>query len=467
MAHFELDQNIGRKARVMREQAREFGREVARPIGIELDKLKDPADVIAKGSRLWEVFRKYRELGFHKTMIPPAFGGTMGKGGSGVHLVAEELGYWDAGLAISMEVANMPFAFAILSEAAEVRDWARQYCDDKEGDMVGCWAITEPDHGTDWVMATTQEGKDPRTAPNLKAVKKGKEYVLNGWKAAWVSNGTIATHAVLHVGLDQSQGMHGSGLAMCPLDLPGVSKGKPLDKIGQRPLNQGEIIFEDVVIPEKYMLLKAPGLFTANAFGKGFLGVANSQMGLVFSGLARAVLDEALNFAKENSSNGKPLCDRQEVRLKLFEMFKMAEAARAFAFAVMSVSPLGRSNPVMRLFTSTRATFWAMGKSISRAQDLYLKHKDNPKLVAFMEKRAQKKKPGKDIKDWGRFGVASKVLATDTAFHNANLAIQIMGDAGISTDHVMEKMFRDARAAQIEDGANESLGLAAAESLVT
>jgi alkylation response protein AidB-like acyl-CoA dehydrogenase len=57
----------------------------------------------------------------------------------------------------------------------------------------------------------------------------------------------------VHVGLDLSKGMRGSGLAICPFDLPGVSKGKPLDKLGKRPLNQGAIIFEDVRIPEKYM----------------------------------------------------------------------------------------------------------------------------------------------------------------------------------------------------------------------
>ena len=49
--------------------------------------------------------------------------------------------------------------------------------------------------------------------------------------------------------------MMGQGLAIIPLDLPGITKGKPLDKIGQRPLNQGEIFFEDVKIPKEYMVI--------------------------------------------------------------------------------------------------------------------------------------------------------------------------------------------------------------------
>ena len=102
---------------------------------------------------------------------------------------------------------------------------------------MGCWAISEPDHGTDYMIDVA----DPAISPSVKGMLKGDEYIVNGQKAAWVSNGTIATHAVLHVGLDPSKGMKGQGLAIIPLDLPGISRAKPLDKIGQRPLNQGEI----------------------------------------------------------------------------------------------------------------------------------------------------------------------------------------------------------------------------------
>jgi len=46
---------------------------------------------------------------------------------------------------------------------------------------------------------------DPAISPQIKGVLEGDEYIINGQKAAWVSNGTIATHAVLHVGLDPSK----------------------------------------------------------------------------------------------------------------------------------------------------------------------------------------------------------------------------------------------------------------------
>jgi alkylation response protein AidB-like acyl-CoA dehydrogenase len=79
--------------------------------------------------------------------------------------------------------------------------------------------------------------------------------VISGQKAAWVSNGTIADIAVLFCTLDQSQGFKGGAVLLVPLDLPGISRPRPVDKLGQRSLNQGEIFFDGVRIPSSYMAL--------------------------------------------------------------------------------------------------------------------------------------------------------------------------------------------------------------------
>jgi len=463
MRYFEFDTNLSKKTRALQQSAREFAMEVVRPAGIELDQIGDPADAIAERSILWDVFRKYRELGFHKMLFPRAFGGTMGQvPAQARRLIFEQLGYGDAGLAISMDLSGMPFLLGTLSASKEVRDWARQYCQDSDAKMIGCWAITEPEHGTDWIMATTEARANTEVFPSVTAVKKHNEYILNGRKSSSITNGTIATHAVVHVGLDQSKGMHGSGLAICPLDLPGVSKGKPLDKLGKRPLNQGAIIFEDVRIPEKYMLLKVPGLFRGNAIGKGIVGLANSQMGLVVSSQARAIVDETLKYAKEHSCNGCALSEQQEIRKRLFNMFKAAESVRRFAHSVVEHSPLGDPNPIARIGLSTRATFWAVGGVISLLQDRYDAYKDDERIKAFWRKH----EPGRGIMDWSIYGMASKVLATETAFNLAREALEIMGDDSLSTDKPLEKMLRDARTSMIEDGVNEALALAASERLL-
>lgn len=465
MKYLDFDADVERRAKAFQESAREFGKQVVRPAGMELDKIRNPAEVIAKGSRLWEVFRQFRELGYHKLLIPPAFGGRLGRvSAKSRRLIFAELGYADAGLAVSMDISNLPFVLASLAPSREVRSWAREYCEDKSASMVGCWAVTEPDHGTDWVMGVSQAGADPKIVPSLTAVKQGGQYVLNGQKSSSVTNGTIATHAVVHVGLDLSRGIHGSGLAICPLDLPGVSKSKPLDKLGKRALNQGGIVFEEVTIPEDYMLIKIPGVFGANAIGKGLIGLANSQMGIAMSGQAQAIVDEAVQFSKEHSRHGRPLSEEQEVRLKLFHMFKMAESSSRFAHTVVEHSPFGDPSVLTRVLISGRVTFWAAGNALRLVQELYKQHKANTRVRTLL--RWANQRLGSPIVDWSLYAMASKVLAAETALKVAEDAIQIMGATSLSTDRPLEKMLRDARMSMIEDGTNEALGLVASERLL-
>lgn len=409
MSYVELDGNISDEAKAMQELARKYGTEVMRPAGLELDKLHTPEEVIAPDSVLWEVHRKYRELGFHKSGLPTHLGG-MGDEMDPLAsvLISEQMGYADAGLAISLGVSVMPFFLAAMSPEPEMQELVHSYCEDTNADLIGCWAITEPDHGSDWILATEPEFKNPDISPSLKAELVGDEYILNGQKAAWVSNGTIATHASLHLSLDPLLGMQGTGIAVIPLDLPGITKGKPLSKMGQKPLNQGEIFFEEVKIPKKYMIVPDPS--AGPGFTQMILISANSGMAVTFSGLAQAAYDEALAYAKERVQGGCTIMQHQNIRLKIFNMFIKVEAARAYVRR-------------MRKYQSANA----------------------PGSLAH--------------------AIAGKILSTETAFQVASEAIQILGGNGLTTEYPVEKMFRDARASMLEDGANESLAITGASSL--
>jgi alkylation response protein AidB-like acyl-CoA dehydrogenase len=409
MGYLELDVTLNDELRAVQDMARRFGMEVMRPAGIELDKISDPADVIADGSILWDVFKKQRELDLHKMSIPTEFGGLQGESDpmSGV-LIAEQMGIADAGLAISFGVSNFPFRFAALSPEPELQQLARDYCEDSECSMIGCWALTEPEHGSDWVLMGRPETDVPKCGPSLKAVLKGDEYILNGQKAAWVSNGTIATHAVLHVGLDASLGMGGTGLAIVPLDLAGITKGKPLDKVGQRPLNQGEINFEEVRLPKAYMLIADTAMATFTA--QSILTGANSGMAALFAGLAQGAYDEAFTYAKERVQGGVPIFEHKNIKLKIFDMFIAVEAARAY---VRRLSAYNAASPPGSL----------------------------------------------------HHAIAGKVLCTETAFKVTSEAISIFGGNGLSKEYPIEKMFRDARASMIEDGENSALALKGASLL--
>lgn len=408
MAYQELDLNLTDEQKAMRDMVRKFGAEVMRPVGIELDKLSDPADVIAEGSALWDVFKQYHELGLHKTVLPKAMGGMAEDMDPMLnYLMNEEMGYADAGLAISLSVSGMPFGYCAMSPVPALQDIARRYVEDTECKLIGCWAITEPDHGGDWGLG----GDDPNISPSVKGVLKGDEYIINGQKAAWVSNGNIASHAVLHLGLDPSKGMMGQGIAICPLDLPGISRGKPLNKIGQRPLNQGEIFFEDVRLPKEYMIIPDYALALEQGGGGASVG-GGSPMGLMavlFGGLAKAALDEALKYSRERIQGGVPIFEHKNIKLKLFEMFMMVEAARSTARRMHMFNAL---NP--------------------------------PSMLHAM---------------------ACKWLSTEASFKVASEAIQIFGGNGLSMEYPIEKIFRDARASMIEDGVNESLALMVVDDL--
>jgi len=466
----ELDRTLSKEAVSLAESAREFGKTVMRPAGIALDRLEEPSDVIAEDSVLWDVIKGYREGGFHKLLIQKAFGGWMGKvpPEAGV-LLGEQFGHADAGLAVSLTVSGMPFSMAPFFSDARIRRLARDYAHDKDGSLIGCWGCTEPDHGSDWPMGTTSQGSDPKLAPTLQAVRKGNEFVLNGQKSAWVSNGTIATHAMLHVGLDPSLGMHGQMLAFCPLDLPGITRGKPLDKIGQRALNQGELFFSDVVLPKSHMLYHRPLPGGDSPLVRGSLGIVNGETSIMISGLAQAAYDETVKYVSQKERNGVPLIEDEYIRLKLFDMFVRTEAVRAFVrrstkYRESFLQPKISRRIPGSIFMSREIAFAAMAEWLQlffRMYDMSFKIR----AVRHYFEKYWKKERVKSRYGTGKYGVAAKVLATEAAFQIASDALEIVGEEGLTDKYPIAKMMRDARASMIEDGCNETLALAAAEDL--
>ena len=225
MAEVDLEIGLSDEDIAVRDTAHRFAEEVLRPAGAELDRMPDPSDVIAPGSVLWDVFEKYHDLGFDglvsdTEMDPIAKGRLMA-------IVNEELSWGDVGLAITLGLCGFHGPWVQQTGAA---DLIERFCaPDKP--TIGCWALTEPDHGSDTVELTENHFGDPSLKANCVAHKEGDEYVIRGQKAAWVSNGSIADIAVLFCTLDQSQGFKGGGVFLVPLDLPGVTRPRPLDKL--------------------------------------------------------------------------------------------------------------------------------------------------------------------------------------------------------------------------------------------
>lgn len=177
--------------------------------------------------------------------------------------------------------------------------------------MIGCWAITEPNHGSDHITIGLPWFNDPIIRGQVYAKLDGEEWVINGQKSSWVSNGPHATHALLFLNIDRSMGLAGGGIAVVPLDLPGVSHGACLNKLGQRELPQGEIVFDNVRIPKHFMLVEPDSY---EAMLDATLAIANGTMGAIFMGVARAAFEEALNYVTVRKQGGKYLFEHQLVQ---------------------------------------------------------------------------------------------------------------------------------------------------------
>lgn len=387
---------------LLKQEAHRFAVEVLRPTAAALDDLR-PDEVIAAGSPLWDAFRKSYKTGHHLRSFPPHLGGA-GLGPLESHLIGEEFGWGNSGLSISLSVTAMPFRFAAMNGNPDLmREIVMPFVEDTEGKYVGCWGATEPNHGSDLIMG----GSDPKVHLECTARRDGDEWVIDGQKSSWVSNGTIATHTLAFLNVQPERGMMGTGIAVIPLNLPGVTKGPPLNKLGQRPLNQGEIFFDSVRIPAHYMLVEPPH---AMAGIEAILAGANAGMSTTFSGVARAAFEEALSYTQSRIQGGVPLSQHQLVQKRLFDMFMRVQASRALS---------RKAN--LRLATGQQTAHYSM---------------------------------------------AAKVFATRTAFDVASDASELFGGMGMVKGVLVESLMRDARASLIEDGANDTLSIAAARLLL-
>lgn len=392
-----LDGLLSEEERAIQATAHRFAEEVMRPIGRKLDRMT-PDEVVAADSPLWDYVRQMKEIGLLDLQAVGAMSSE--QKARMLPLVFEELGWGDSGLAIFSLAISFPAYAAYMSGDPELID--------RFGDSVGCWVGTQPDRGSDLADINTTE-LHPGTKQgrgNLFAKIVGDEVVITGQSSAWVTGGPVAQSGFVFCQCDYGDGLWNDkgGLnyiaALVPFDR-GVTKGKPLDKLGQRPLPQGEIYFNDVVIPKKYVIA---GKDTSYGAFFGAHTFANMEMALTFTGVARAAFEHALAYAHERKQGGTQIINHQSVRLRLFDMWRKVETARAMARRVAD----------------------------------YNYGPNGAHLLG---------------------SITSKTYVTQAAFEVASEAVQIFGGNGLTKEYPVEKLLRDARAAMIEDGENNILSL--------
>ena len=179
-----------------------------------------------------------------------------------------------------------------------------------QGRMLGAFALTEPQVGSDASAITT------------RAERKGSEYVLNGVKQ-FITSGKNADIAVVFAVTDKSAGKKGISAFLVPTSAYTVARIE--EKLGQRASDTAQIVFENCKVPAENLLGQE---------GVGYrIALANLESGRInvaaqATGVARAALEAAVAYARERKSMGSSLIEHQAVNFRLADMATQVEAAR-------------------------------------------------------------------------------------------------------------------------------------------
>jgi len=213
-------------------------------------------------------------------------------------LIMQELERGDSGLRSFAAVQGPLVMYPIHTFGTEEqkRDWLPRLA---RGEKVGCFGLTEPDHGSDPEGMVT------------KGVRRGDDYILNGNKL-WITNGTIADVAVVWARTDE--GIRGF---LVEKGTPGFTAREIQGKFSLRASVTSELIFQDCRVPRQNLL---PG--TAQGLKAALMCLNQARYGIAWGavGAAMACYDVALKYAKTRIQFGRPIGSFQLVQQKLVHM---------------------------------------------------------------------------------------------------------------------------------------------------
>jgi glutaryl-CoA dehydrogenase len=262
------------------------------------------------------------ELGMLGANLPEEYG-CAGLGPIAYGLICQELERGDSGLrsfvSVQGSLAMWPI-FAYGSEEQRKR-WLPGMA---KGELIGCFGLTEPDHGSDPAGMKT------------RAVKDGDSWVLNGAKM-WITNGTIADVAVVWARTDEGP-INGF---LVEKGMDGFSAPEQKRKFSLRASVTSELVFQDVRVPEANRLPNVSGL-------KGPLGcLTQARYGIAWGGVgaAQACYDEVLNYTKGREQFGKPLAGFQLIQANLTEMVNEITKAQLLIWRLGKLKEANKARP--------------------------------------------------------------------------------------------------------------------------
>ena len=289
---------------------------------------------------------KLGELGFLGMLIPEEYDG-LGVDTLTYLLALEEIAAVDASAAVLMSVHNSLPTQMILRWGTEeqkqrfLRPMAR-------GEMLGAFALSEPDAGSD------------AAALRAQATRQGDDWVLEGTKS-WVTSGSHADVILVMARTDTAadrKGARGIGAFIITPDMAGFSVGKKEDKMGLRSSPTVQLILDGVRVPAANVLGEPNQgfIYAMQSLDNGRLGISAQSIGI-----ARAALEASVTYAAERRQFGKAIREFEAIQFKLADMATRIAAARALLHAAATAKDRGEAitqfSSMSKLFSSETAMY--------------------------------------------------------------------------------------------------------------
>jgi butyryl-CoA dehydrogenase len=324
-----MDLTLTAEQTLLRDTARELATKEILPRAAELDRAHQFPRALV--SRLGE-------LGLLGVMVPETWGGA-GMDAVSYALALEEISRACASTGVIMSVQNSLVCAPLVSSGSDAQR-ARWLPDLATGKKIGCFALSEPEAGSD------------AAAQRTTAARNGAGWVLNGTKN-FITNAPAADLMLVAAATDSSKGARGISVFLVPTDAPGVKIGKPDDKLGIRAAVSAQVFFADCAVGADALLgAEGEGFKIAmKALDGGRIGIAAQAVGI-----ARAAFEDAVRYAQERKTFGQPIADHQAIQFKLADMSTEIEAARLLLWRAAAKKDTGarysREAAMAKLFAS-------------------------------------------------------------------------------------------------------------------
>ena len=274
------------------------------------------------------ILGKLGALGFLGMLLPERYDG-LALDTATYLLALEEIAAVDASTAVLMSVHNSLPTQMLLNFGSDAQR-ERWLAPMARGELLGAFALSEPEAGSDAASLQCQ------------AVKDGDAWVLNGTKS-WISHGAYAGVIVAMARTDRpGDRQKGRGITafIVTPDLPGFKVGKKENKLGLRGSETVQLVFDDLRVPAANVLGEVGRgfIYAMQSLDNGRLGIASQAIGI-----ARAALEASVRYADEREQFRQPIRSYQAIQFKLADMATRVHASRTLLHAAAAMKDRGGS----------------------------------------------------------------------------------------------------------------------------